>query len=156
VVALVGLGLAAAIALLMVSGRQPASTSTAAGAAGAAVAPPTGPTPVPAPARIALTLDHPFKTGTMKVWIDDQSVLDEPLESRVKKKLFVFKSRRGSESATLDVPAGLHGVRVQVEGDGVTLTRRLKTFFRGGETKRLQARVNGKQLVLEWIAAGRP
>jgi hypothetical protein len=83
-------------------------------------------------------------------------VLDEPLESRVKKKLFVFKSRRGSESVTLDVPAGVHSVRVQVEGDGVTLTRRLKTLFRAGETKRLQARVDGKQLVLEWIPAGRP
>ena len=57
---------------------------------------------------------------------------------------------------SLEVPAGVHSVRVQVEGDGLTLTRRLKTFFRGGETKRLQARVNGKQLVLEWIAAGRP
>jgi serine/threonine-protein kinase len=160
VIALVGLGLAAAIALLMVSGRQPASTPAAAGLAGAAgaaaVVPPAGPTPVPAPAHIALTLDHPFKTGTMKVWVDDQGVVDAPLESRVKKKLLVFKSRRGSESATVDVPAGVHSVRVQVEGDGVTLNRRLKTFFRGGETKRLQARVDGKQLVLEWIAAGRP
>ena len=156
VIALVGLGLAAAAALLMVSGRQPASTPFAAGASGAGIAPPAGPTPVPAPAHIALTLDHPFKTGAMKVWIDDQSVLDAALESRVKKKLLVFKSRRGSESATLEVPAGTHSVRVQVEGDGVTLNRRLKTFFRGGETKRLQARVDGKQLALEWIAAGRP
>ena len=157
VIALVGLGLAAAIALLMVSGRQPASTPAAAGPAGAAaLVPPAGPTPIPAPAHVALTLDHPFKTGTMKVWVDDQSVLNEPLESRVKKKLFVFKSRRGSEAVTLDVPAGVHSVRVQVEGDGVTLSRRLKTLFRWGETKRLQARVNGKQLLLEWIAAGRP
>ena len=92
----------------------------------------------------------------MQVWVDDQSVLEEPLESRVKTKLLLFKSRRGSESATLDVPAGTHSVRVHVEGDGVTLDRRVKTFFRGGETKRLQARVNGKQLALEWIAAGRP
>jgi hypothetical protein len=159
VIALVGLGLAAAVALLMVSGRQPASTAPAAGAAGASGAgavPPAGPTPVPAPAHVALTLDHPFKTGTMKVWVDDQSVVDEPLESRVKKKLLVFKSRRGSESKTLEVPVGTHSVRVQVEGDGLTLNRRVKTFFRGGETKRLQARVNGKQLALEWIAAGRP
>jgi hypothetical protein len=156
VTALVGLGLAAALALLMLSGRQPASTPAAAGSAGAGIAPPAGPTPIPSPAHINLTLDHPFRTGRMQVWVDDQSVLDEPLESTVKKKLLVFKSRRGSESATLDVAAGTHNVRVQVEGDGMTLNRRLKTFFRGGETKRLQARVNGKQLALEWIAAGRP
>jgi hypothetical protein len=155
VIALVGLGLAAAVALLLVSGQQPAATPPAAGTAGAGIAP-AGPTLVPAPAHIALTLDHPFKAGTMKVWVDDQSVLDERLESRVKKKLLVFKSRRGIESATVDVPAGTHSVRVQVEGDGVTLNRRLKTFFRGGETKRLQARVNGKQLALDWITAGRP
>jgi len=156
VIALVGLGLAAAVALLMASGRPPASTPGAAGTAGAGIAPPAGPTPIPSPAHINLTLDHPFRTGRMQVWVDDQSVLEEPLESRVKTKLLLFKSRRGSESATLDVPAGTHSVRVHVEGDGVTLDRRLKTFFRGGETKRLQARVNGKQLALEWIAAGRP
>ena len=92
----------------------------------------------------------------MKVWIDDQSILEEPLESTVKKKLFVFKSRQGKEVASLDVPAGTHSLRVQVEGDGTTLTRRLRTLFRAGEVRRLQARVDGKQLALEWIAAGRP
>jgi len=152
VIALVGLGLAAAVALLMVSGRRPSPT---AGSPGAGI-PPAAPTPIPSPAHVALTLDHPFRTGTMRVWIDDQAVpvLEEPLESRVKKKLFLFKSRQGKEVASLDVPAGAHSVRVEVEGDGMALNRRLKTFFRGGETRRLQARVDGKQLVLEWIAAG--
>ena len=152
VIALVGLGLAGAVALLMVSGHQPAPVLPAPRGA----SPPALPTPVPSPAHVALTLDHPFKSGTMKVWIDDQSVLEEPIESRVKKKLLVFKSRQGKEVASLEVPAGTHSVRVQVEGDGLTLNRRLRTFFRGGETRRLQARVDGRQLVLEWIAAGRP
>jgi eukaryotic-like serine/threonine-protein kinase len=155
VLALVGLGLAAAVALLMVAGRPPSPTAPTAGSPAAGI-PPAAPTPVPSPAHVTLTLDHPFKRGTMKVWIDDQGVLEEPLESRVTKKLLVFKSRQGKEEASLDVPAGSHSVRVQVEGDGVTLNRRLKTFFRGGETRRLQARVDGKQLVLEWVAAGRP
>ena len=148
--ALVGVGLAAAVALLMISGRQPSPPP--------GIPPPsTAPTPVPSPAHIALTLDHPFRTGTLRVWVDEQSVLEEPLESRVKKKLLVFRSRRGTESATLDVPAGTHSVRVQVEGDGgVMLNRRLRATFRPGETRRLEARVDGKQLALEWIAAGRP
>jgi serine/threonine-protein kinase len=151
VLALAGVGLAAAVALLMISGRQP---SLAPGAAPAS--PAAAPTPVPSPAQIALTLDHPFRTGTLRVWVDEQSVLEEPLESRVKKKLLVFRSRRGTESATLGVPAGTHSVRVQVEGDGgVVLDRRLRTTFRPGETRRLEARVDGKQLVLQWIAAGR-
>jgi hypothetical protein len=151
VLALAGVGLAAAVALLMISGRQPSP------APGAPVASPAAaPTPVPSPAQIVLTLDHPFRTGTLRVWVDEQSVLEEPLESRVKKKLLVFRSRRGTESATLDVPAGTHSVRVQVEGDGgVALDRRLRTTFRPGETRRLEARVDGKQLVLQWIAAGR-
>ncbi|PYQ04252.1 MAG: hypothetical protein DMF82_11175 [Acidobacteria bacterium] len=152
VLALVGLGLAAAVALLMVAGRQPSPIAAPPGAG----ASPATPTPIPSPAHVALTLDHPFKSGTLKVWVDDQSVLEEPLESRVRKKLFVFKSRQGKEEVSLDVPAGAHSVRVQVEGDGMTLNRRLKTFFRGGETRRLQARVDGKQLVLQWVAAGRP
>ena len=153
VIALLGLGLAAALALFMVSGRRPAYVPPA---PGAAPAPPAAPTPIPSPAHVALTLEHPFKSGKMKVWIDDQSILEEPLESTVKKKLFVFKSRQGKEVASLDVPAGTHSLRVQVEGDGTTLTRRLRTLFRAGEVRRLQARVDGKQLALEWIAAGRP
>jgi len=151
VMALVGLGLAAAVALLVVSSRQPASTPSGP----AASPPPAVPTPVPSPAHVALVLDHPFRAGTMRVWVDEQIVLEEPLESTVKKRLLVFKSRQGKEVASLDVPAGTHSVRVQVEGDGVTLNRRLKTFFRGGESRRLQARVDGKQLLLEWVAAGR-
>jgi serine/threonine protein kinase len=152
VLALVGLGVAAAVALLKISGREPSPAPSTATASPAAV-----PTPVPSPAQVVLTLDHPFKTGTLTVWVDDQSVLEEPLESEVKKKLLVFRSRRGSESATLDVPAGTHSVRVQVEGDGkVTLNRRLRTTFRPGETRRLDARVDGKQLVLQWTAPVRP
>jgi eukaryotic-like serine/threonine-protein kinase len=150
VLALVGVGLAAAVALLMISGRQPSP------APGAAASPAAAPTPVPSPAHIALTLDHPFRTGSLRVWVDEQSILEEPLESRVKKKLLVFRSRRGTESATLDVPAGTHSVRVQVKGNGgMVLDRRLRTTFRPGETRRLEARVDGKQLVLQWIAAGR-
>jgi eukaryotic-like serine/threonine-protein kinase len=151
VMALVGVGLAAAVALLVVSSRHPASTPSGPGAS----PPPAVPTPIPSPAHIALVLDHPFRAGTMRVWVDEQIVLEEPLESTVKKKLLVFKSRQGKEVASLDVPAGTHSVRVQVEGDGLTLNRRLKTFFRGGESRRLQARVDGKQLLLEWVAAGR-
>jgi len=151
VMALVGLGLAAAVALLVVSRRQPTSTPSGPGAS----PPPAAPTPIPSRAHLALVLDHPFRAGTMRVWVDEQIVLEEPLESTVKKKLLVFKSRQGKEVASLDVPAGTHSVRVQVEGDGVTLNRRLKTFFRGGESRRLQARVDGKQLLLEWVAAGR-
>jgi hypothetical protein len=152
VLILAGLGLVAALALLTISGREPAPPGVSSSPSPDAV-----PTPVPSPAQVVLTLDHPFKTGMLKVWIDDRSVLEEPLESRVKKKLLVFKSRRGTESVTLEVPAGTHGVRVQVEGDGgVVLTRRLRTTFRPAETRRLEARVDGKQLALEWVAAGRP
>jgi serine/threonine-protein kinase len=151
-IAFVGVGLAAAVALLVVSARQPGGLSAPAGGLGS----PLVPSPLPSPAHIALTLDHPFRSGTLTVWIDDQNVLEEPLESRVKKKLLVFRSRRGTESATLDVPAGTHSVRVQVEGDGLTLNRRLRTTFRGGETRRLEARVDDKALVLEWVSAGRP
>jgi serine/threonine-protein kinase len=153
VIALVALGLAAAVALLMVSPRPPAPTPPP---PRAAIPPPAVPTPVPSPAHVALTLRHPFRSGTLKVWVDDQNVLDQQLESKVKKKLLVFKSREGTEEAALDIPAGTHTLRVQVEGDGVTLSRRLRTTFRGGETRRLRARADGKQIVLDWIAAGRP
>ena len=150
VIALAALGIAAAVALLMLSGRGPASSPAL------TATPPVAPTPIPSPAHIALTLDHPFRRGTLTVWVDDKVVLEEPLESSVKKKLLVFRSRRGSEAATLDVPPGTHGLRVQVEGDGMTLNRRLRTTFRAGETRRLEARVNGKELTLAWVAAARP
>src|SRR5439155_10991244 len=61
VLALVGLGLAAAVALLMVAGRQPSPIAAPPGAG----ASPATPTPIPSPAHVALTLDHPFKSGTL-------------------------------------------------------------------------------------------
>jgi hypothetical protein len=150
VLALVGLGLAAMVALLKFSAGPPAPPSTPASpdASPSAVAGP--------PAQVAFALEHPFRSGRLTVWVDERSVLEEPLESQVRKRLFVFKSRRGSESATVSVPPGTHSIRVQVQGDaGVVLNRRVRATFRSGESRRLSARVDGKQLVLEWVAAPR-
>ena len=116
----------------------------------------TAPSPAPSPSHLVLTLEHPFKSGTLKVWVDEKSVLAQALESRVTKKLLVFRSRRGSEAAVLDLGAGTHSVRVQVQGEGLTLSRRLRAAFRPGETRRLGARVDGKELTLEWGSAARP
>jgi len=148
VMVLAGLAVAAALTLLVVSPRPIAPTS-------ATPFPEASGSPA-SPSRLSLTLEHPFKSGTLRLWVDDQSVLEEPLESRVRKKLLLFRSRRGTEAATLDVPAGTHTLRVQVEGDGQNVSRRLRAAFRPGETRRLEARVNGKELVLEWAAGGRP
>ena len=149
-IVLAGLVLAAALALLTISSRRPASSPVGEAATV------TAPSPAPSPSHLVLTLEHPFKSGTLKVWVDEKSVLAQALESRVTKKLLVFRSRRGSEAAVLDLAAGTHSVRVQVQGEGLTLSRRLRAAFRPGETRRLGARVDGKELALEWGSAARP
>jgi hypothetical protein len=115
---------------------------------------PLQPTPTPPPpARLEVTLSHPLKSGTLRLWIDDAVVLEKPLGSAVTRKMLVIKSRRGRLREFLDVAPGEHAVRLRIQGDGFDESRRFRRAFKSGETEHLMLDVGGiimRDLVAEW------
>lgn len=135
--------------LLITAGAALLRRPTAPPAASAVVAQPNL-----APARLELSFRHPFRMGTVRVWIDDVLVLEEAVPGRVTRDLLAIRLRRGTFKAVLDVPPGEHVVRVQVDdGGGFRESRRMRGTFAGGEVRRLDAAVDGvlqKDLALVW------
>ena len=109
--------------------------------------------PLVEPSRLEIDLEHPLKSGTLKVWLDDELVLEEALESRVTRKVLALRFRKGRTEKDLEVTPGEHVVRVEVSGDGFHDSRRIRGDFESGVTRRLQARVGGllnRELSLVW------
>jgi len=108
--------------------------------------------PLPA-AQLEVDLEHPLRSGVLKVWVDDELVVEEPLESRVTEDLFVVKLRAGRERKTVDVTPGQHEVRLEVSGDDFSASRSISGVFESGATRRLGLRVSGllrKELSVWW------
>jgi hypothetical protein len=67
--------------------------------------------------RIRLSLEHPFESGRLIVWIDGVLVHEEKLQASGSKRIVAFKVREGRAEKLLDVSPGPHEVRVQVTWD---------------------------------------
>jgi len=123
----------------------------AAAAASPAPSPVETPPPVtvaPAPGRLEIAFEHSLKYGTLKVWVDDELVIEEELRSRVTKKiLFLYKKRKGHLEEAISLAPGLHKVRLQVDGEDERWSRYIRGRFRAGQTRRLAARLDGGGLI---------
>jgi hypothetical protein len=107
----------------------------------------------PPPAELELVFEHPLRSGTLNVWIDDELVLEQPLESRVVEDLMVYRVRKGRVEARLKLAPGERVVRVAVDGEGFNGSKRIRGTFESGVPRRLDARVAGllsKDLSLGW------
>ena len=104
------------------------------------------------PGRLRIDFDHPLKSGTLRVFVDDELALDERLSGQQKKKALVFKMHEGSFRNELEVRPGLHEVRVEVRWDDNVKTDRIVGNFRPGATRRLEASLGRirRDLNLEW------
>jgi len=105
--------------------------------------------------HLVVALEHPFKRGTLRVWVDDEIRIEERLESRSMRKLLVFRTRKGRETEVLGVSPGAHVVKVRVQGEGFTATRSIRATFKEGETRALEVRVQGmivKEMALRWAS----
>jgi hypothetical protein len=104
-------------------------------------------------ARLVLGFEHGLKAGRLRVWMDGELLLEEPLDSRVTRKLLVLKGRKGAVARTLEVPPGTHQIKVQVSWDRNVRTRLVRASFEPGSKRQLSARLGGlagKSLSLEW------
>jgi hypothetical protein len=113
---------------------------------------PTTPRMGPAVGRLRINFDHPLKQGTIKVWVDDNQVIDEKLGSTVEKKALVFRMRKGNFTDVLEVTPGWHEVRVEVAWEDNRKTEKIMGQFKGGVTRTLDANLGRlrKDLDLEW------
>jgi serine/threonine-protein kinase len=111
------------------------------------------PTPAPSdPGRLRIDFDHPLRSGTLRVFVDDQLALEERLSGQQKKKALVFRLHEGTFRDELEVPAGLHEVRMEVRWEDNVRTERIVGNFPPGATRRLEADLGRirRDLKLEW------
>jgi serine/threonine protein kinase len=94
-----------------------------------------------APGRLAIDFEHPLKSGTLTVWIDQEVVLQQRLDGRVTKKLVGIKLRKGSFNEIVDVSPGRHTVRVQVAWDDNRKSETIPVLLEPGDTRRLEVRL---------------
>jgi serine/threonine protein kinase len=101
-------------------------------------------------ARVAISVEHEFKRGRLKVWVDDTLVLEKTLSGIEKKSVLFFTKSKGRLAEVVDVAPGERMFRVEVDGD--------EDQHRGGqvpgilkihETRLLEVKV-GNQMQLGW------
>ena len=153
--------LAAGVVLLVTAGllavatirkRAPAASDAERGApnrsarSSAEERPAPRPTPAAAaesdePGRLAIDFDHHLRSGTLRVWVDDEPVLDQGFGARVTKKILSLRLRKGSVDEVLTVTPGRHDVKVQVQWDDNTRTEFTAATFKPGVTRTLEIRI---------------
>ena len=89
---------------------------------------------------LQLAIQHQFKEATLSVWIDDKLALTCPLHGGAQKHLVLFNGVRGTDSETLQVPAGKHIVRLRAQSadQSINLSRAISAEFIGGADRTLQ------------------
>ncbi len=117
-------------------------------------APAETPRPAPArePGRLRIDFDHPLRTGTLRVFVDDELALEERLTGQQRKKALLFRMHEGTFRDELEVQPGLHEVRLEVRWDDNVKTERVIGSFPAGGTRRLEASLGRirRDLSLEW------
>jgi hypothetical protein len=107
----------------------------------------------PARGRMEISLQHSLESGSIQVWVDDDPVLEKPIEGHVVKKVLNFRQYKGSFNDAVSVPAGDHLIRVQVTGEGFSGSKRIRGAFAGGLTRELRVNVTNwpnRELELSW------
>jgi serine/threonine-protein kinase len=150
------------------SAPDPAASPSELGASTSAAGERAGSSSRPAPARRSATLppppavtgsqagmlvdfQHPLRSGRLRIWVDQQLMLDENLAGRVK-KLLAIKVRQGSVQEQVPLAPGRHEIRVQVDWDDNERSERISGMFKEAQTRRLEVRLGRvrKNLSVDW------
>jgi serine/threonine-protein kinase len=100
--------------------------------------------PPPAPARIDVQLEHPLRSGTLRVRVDGTTVFEQSLESRVTRRVLFVKKRRGNLTGSLEVAPGARTFEVVVVSGNDSWTRTLSAELAPGEARRLFVRLEDR------------
>ena len=104
------------------------------------------------PGKLGIDFEHPLRRGRLKVFVDDELILDQRLNGQETKKAVVFTMHEGTFRDELDVAPGLHEVRIEVAWDGGTRVERIVGNFRPGVARKLEASLGRyrRDLRLAW------
>jgi serine/threonine protein kinase len=94
---------------------------------------------------VEISVQTPFESATLTVWVDDKVTYQHVLEGQTKKKLWVVKNVVGDLSGTMLVPAGKHLLRVQIssERDHYFGASRVEGNFAPHEAQTLSVIIHG-------------
>jgi hypothetical protein len=95
---------------------------------------------------------HPLASGRLRLWLDEEELLVEPVRGEVTKNLVLFKLKGGVLTEVLDVSPGRHQFRVEVSWGDERRSAELPGRFDSGQTYRLELRLGRlqKDLSLRW------
>jgi hypothetical protein len=96
--------------------------------------------------------EHSLKEGTLRIFVDDLLVVDQPFGGKITRKVVGLEMRKGHLTETLEIAPGLRNIKVEVSWEKNVKTERSQTFFNPGRRLRLKAKLGGlrKNLSLEW------
>jgi serine/threonine protein kinase len=104
------------------------------------------------PARLKIEFEHPLKRGTLRLWIDNEVVLLEELNSRDPTNLSGLRLPKGRIDREIAVKPGERSVLVQVRWDDNDRQQRLSGTFKPGVARELEINLGRlrKNLSAEW------
>ena len=102
--------------------------------------------------KLAVDFEHSLRSGLLRIWLDEELVVEQRLAGQASKKGLVFTVLKGSYKDTLEVKPGRHNLRVKVTWEDNERTERIFGTFKPGVTRRLLVRLGRlrKGLSLEW------
>jgi eukaryotic-like serine/threonine-protein kinase len=102
--------------------------------------------------KLSFRFEHHLRSGTLRVWLDDDKMIEAALTSRVTQDLKLVKLRTGKIQRLIGVTPGTHRIRVEVRSGEDIKVKETTAIFKAGVTRRLQASVNRVTggLSLDW------
>ncbi len=104
-------------------------------------------------ASLDLSVQHQFKDATLSLWIDNKLTLTQPLHGTARKHMIVFNGIYGANSKTVQVPSGVHVIRLRAESadQSVDLSKTISAAFTDGDIKTLQVTFNNHNTAMNLI-----
>lgn len=106
----------------------------------------------PEAGKLAIDFEHTLRSGLLRIWLDEELIVEQRVAGQASKKGLVFTVRKGSYKDVLEVQPGRHTLRVKVVWEDNEKTERIVGTFKPRVTRRLQVRLGRlrKNLSLEW------
>jgi eukaryotic-like serine/threonine-protein kinase len=111
-----------------------------------------GPVVVVESARLRIDFEHPLKSGTLRLWIDTQMVLQQELESHDTTSIPGLRLQKGRLDREIALKPGEHQVRAEVQWDDNDRQQTLSGAFQAGASRLLEINLGRlrKNLSMEW------